>query len=140
MRMKLKSCSRCKQFKPLTSYDHSRASRDDRHHRCIPCDRRRDIERLANGSLAASCERWQRRHPEAVLAHKLVMQALANGKLVRESCVVCGLAKTHAHHEDYSKPLEVVWLCQKHHKEHHRLERHYGRGQTLFGFFTEGWL
>ena len=41
----------------------------------------------------------------------------------RLPCEVCGERKTHAHHDDYSKPLEVKWLCKKHHDEHHREER-----------------
>jgi hypothetical protein len=42
---------------------------------------------------------------------------------------VCGNAATHAHHDDYSKPLEVRWLCRAHHSEHHTTERlAYDRG------------
>lgn len=35
-------------------------------------------------------------------------------------CEVCGDKKTHRHHPDYSKPLEVVFLCRKHHGLVHR--------------------
>jgi ribosomal protein S27AE len=34
-------------------------------------------------------------------------------------CSKCG-AKAQAHHDDYKKPLDVRWLCPKHHGEHHR--------------------
>lgn len=37
----------------------------------------------------------------------------------RPPCEVCGDPKSDAHHEDYSKPLEVIWLCRKHHAERH---------------------
>lgn len=37
----------------------------------------------------------------------------------KQPCEVCGSLDTHRHHEDYSKPLEVRWLCQLHHKEVH---------------------
>lgn len=39
------------------------------------------------------------------------------GKLVPQPCH-CG-AKAEKHHHDYSKPLEVEWLCRKHHLEIH---------------------
>lgn len=45
------------------------------------------------------------------------MSDLRAGKLIEEPCRICGNIKAEAHHEDYSKPLDVVWLCNKHHKE-----------------------
>ena len=47
-----------------------------------------------------------------------VQGALRSGKLVRPSlCEVCGAAdRLDAHHEDYSKPLTVVWVCRKCHR------------------------
>lgn len=46
--------------------------------------------------------------------------AIATGRLVRQPCEKCGATKVDAHHDDYSKPLDVRWLCRKHHLEHHR--------------------
>lgn len=46
---------------------------------------------------------------------------LRRGKLERKPCEVCG-EKAQMHHNDYSKPLEVTWLCRKHHLELHAKE------------------
>jgi hypothetical protein len=54
-------------------------------------------------------------------AYALVQSAIYSGRLKREPCEVCGKARTQAHHDDYSKPLEVRWLCRSHHKQHHDL-------------------
>lgn len=48
-----------------------------------------------------------------------VRRAIESGRLTRQPCEVCGVSPTHAHHDDYSKPLEVRWLCPHHHREHH---------------------
>lgn len=65
--------------------------------------------------------RSNRRHPEKAKARDAVKYALRVGKLVRQPCEVCGAhERIHAHHEDYSKPLEVMWLCPTHHTEVHR--------------------
>lgn len=52
-------------------------------------------------------------------AHKKVLRAIASGKLAKMPCEICGDMETQAHHDDYNKPLEVRWLCEKHHKEWH---------------------
>lgn len=44
------------------------------------------------------------------------------GLLEPEACKVCG-SPAQMHHPDYSKPLEVVWLCVKHHRELHQAQR-----------------
>jgi len=46
--------------------------------------------------------------------------AVDTGKLKRLPCEVCGEVKSEGHHEDYTLPLEVRWLCKKHHIAEHR--------------------
>jgi hypothetical protein len=48
-----------------------------------------------------------------------VSRALAAGRLHRQPCTICGESKAEAHHDDYSRPLDVRWLCRTHHREHH---------------------
>lgn len=63
--------------------------------------------------------RYKARYPEKKRAHDLVSNAIRDGKLIRKPCEACGDTNVHAHHDDYGKPLEVRWLCQKHHLEVH---------------------
>lgn len=62
-------------------------------------------------------------------AQKLVELAVRQGRIVpQEECSSCGDTKrqkngrsnVHAHHPDYTKPLEVVWLCRKCHVAVHK--------------------
>jgi hypothetical protein len=48
---------------------------------------------------------------------------LKRGKIKKTPCIICGDKDTQAHHEDYSKPADVVWLCRKHHFEYHKLKK-----------------
>ena len=65
--------------------------------------------------------RTRAKHPEKRIAQSAVSAAIKNGKLIRGNCEKCGATELiHGHHDDYSKPLEVRWLCPKHHTEHHR--------------------
>lgn len=58
--------------------------------------------------------------PERRRATGLVTTAIWQGRLTRQPCEVCGATKrVDAHHDDYTKPLEVRWLCKSHHKQHH---------------------
>ena len=55
--------------------------------------------------------------PDKAKAHNLVHYAVKSGTLIRAShCSKCGQPTfTEGHHEDYSKPLEVQWLCKSCH-------------------------
>jgi hypothetical protein len=58
--------------------------------------------------------------PERKRAGTLVYEAVQRGDLKPSPCEVCGNnLETHAHHDDYAKPLEVRWLCRSCHKRHH---------------------
>lgn len=60
------------------------------------------------------------RYPDKVAARKLVYQAVQSGELEREPCEECGSTENvQAHHEDYSRPLDVTWLCFSCHQKLH---------------------
>lgn len=87
-------------------------------------DRRRFHEDPARRAYVSERARaWRKKNPEAARAQAALSYALKSGALGRgsqcdqadDSC--CG--ELSAHHDDYSKPLEVRWLCRSHHSRYH---------------------
>ena len=71
--------------------------------------------------------RHEARYPEKAAARDAIQRALRSGKVKRLPCEVCGavhgtkrpdgtLHKVEAHHDDYTKPLDVRFLCVVHHR------------------------
>lgn len=70
---------------------------------------------------AAYMRKWRKTHPLSEEA-RAKMNArcylhvyIRRGILKRQPCVLCGTFPAEPHHHDYSKPLEVTWLCRAHH-------------------------
>ncbi len=66
---------------------------------------------------------WKKKYPERYRAHNVVYVAVRRGELKPKPCEVCGVVKVESHHEDYERPLEVKWLCKKHHVEADKKKR-----------------
>lgn len=73
--------------------------------------------------VAIYAQDWRSRNPQKSRAHRIVRVAVKNGKLKKQPCVECGKEKAEAHHEDYSKPLKVIWLCRQCHVDLHAAEK-----------------
>lgn len=72
-------------------------------------------------ALARAKEKWRSLNEMKRAAHILLGNAVRSGRIEKGVCEVCGDGKrTHAHHDDYSKPLEVRWFCPMHHKLFHK--------------------
>lgn len=70
------------------------------------------------------CNKHKKRAKDAVY------RAVLNGTLTRpHTCTLCLNVDVEAHHEDYSKPLDVLWLCPRHHAELHRVRRFMARNE-----------
>jgi hypothetical protein len=65
--------------------------------------------------------RYRLENPEKDRAQNIVNKAVAAGTMTRpDCCEACGDTVTvHGHHEDYSKPREVRWLCPACHARYH---------------------
>lgn len=104
--MQQEICSRC-HVEPRLVYSHSwcRGCRNEHQrenrtpHRLLPPVQRK----RANARAIANV--YQRR-----------------GKLKRKPCENCGAKRTEKHHDDYSKPLQVRWLCKGCHQTLHKTQ------------------
>lgn len=64
--------------------------------------------------------RYREKYPEKHQARLTLQRAVRNGVIKKMGCVMCGDINSQGHHEDYTKPLKVIWLCPLHHKDKHR--------------------
>lgn len=64
---------------------------------------------------------YYEKYPEKIRATRAINNGIRDKKVFKpETCEECGLkAKVQGHHDDYSKPLEVRWLCEPCHTHHH---------------------
>ena len=132
-----KRCSVCKEMHSLDEFSNWKSSIDGKSYTCEACARqyfkahRADYKRRARehyqrnrASIIAKTCRIAREQPEKHRARAQVRYRKKQGQLEPKPCATCGASNniTVAHHEDYSAPLDVVWLCPKchwaiHHKD-----------------------
>jgi hypothetical protein len=96
-----------------------------RYYNNLERERQRCVDWRKNNSekLKRSEKYSYEKYPEKIRARSMVSCAIKNGYLTRpDNCSGCdsNKGKIEAHHPDYSKPLEVVWLCRKCHMSEHR--------------------
>lgn len=89
--------------------------------RCSSCEAERSKENDARYGGSTGRSRTHRtKYPLKAIARHAVQNAIRDGKLKKQPCERCGKHDgVHAHHEDYRFPLQVMWLCRKHHAERH---------------------
>ena len=133
----MKTCGTCKIEKDSSCFHKRSASSDGLASKCKDCQREYDSARLRDprrmkmrsdyqktdrGMAAhkAATKRWVERNTIKRSAHILTGNAIRDGRLIKGICEVCGSSVVHAHHDDYSRPLSVRWLCDEHHNQWHR--------------------
>lgn len=136
-----KICFRCKEPKDVSEFYKHPGTSDGLLGKCKSCTRKdvaknradnvdyyrehdRKREQTPERKLAKSIyqERHRYKNTDKYKARTAVGNAIRDGRLIRpDYCSCCDNKCTpEAHHEDYSKPLEVVWMCRECHKEYHK--------------------
>jgi hypothetical protein len=75
---------------------------------------------MYKGGGYEAAKRYRAKNKSRVLAWNILNEAVKNKSIKKEACSICGDKKVVAHHEDYSKPLDIIWLCHDHHNKLHR--------------------
>ena len=82
---------------------------------------------LGKANHARAMVNYRRAHPLRSIANSALSHAVGSGRVKRLPCEACGAILSEGHHPDYSKPLEVVWLCLACHRAEHRRLKAEGR-------------
>lgn len=132
----MKKCFKCNLSKELFNFYKHPGMKDGYLNKCKECNKK-DVkenyslkreqyskyENLRNKSenrrksKALYLIKYRLNNQDKNKARALVGRAIKAKKLVKLPCENCGNIKVQAHHDDYSKPLEVKWLCFKCHRE-----------------------
>jgi len=135
-----KQCFKCKRTKELKYFYTHKQMADGHLNKCKSCAKK-DVQKRYddpnNRKKITDYEKKRNKRPERKLnrlkynrkrrlnnpgkikARNAVNNAIRDGRLIKEPCEVCGNIKSEGHHPDHRSPLKVIWLCLKHHREHH---------------------
>lgn len=111
--------NRAKNIDHYKEFDRKRAMRPDR---VAMRSAYRSTEE-GKKAVARANATYKEKAPERAKARYAVNNAIRDGKLIPwPKCAMhdCECEKVEAHHPDYSRPLDVVWLCNTHHREAHK--------------------
>ena len=133
--VKLKKCGKCRVIQPISEFY---PSKDGYRSRCKTCHRedareyyktehylnykkeyvkRPEVRRRIREKKAEYRQRPEVRIKN--LARWYVHHEIRAGRLKREPCALCGKPQGQAHHNDYTQPLLIVWLCDTCHRGLH---------------------
>jgi len=137
--MESKTCFRCGKCKPETEFYKHPMMADGRLGKCVECAKadvkanrskraaeykKYERERFKKPERKAQLAEYQRKsrikNRDKWIARRQLRYAVVTGKLAKKPCEICGNPVSEAHHHDYSKPLDVRWLCFVHHRNEHR--------------------
>jgi hypothetical protein len=115
-------CSSCKKEKDSSFFHKDIRKKSNCSSYCKECKKIKDsmYERtfVYSEMMKNRKDNWRKKYPERKNAQAKVFRAIKKGILIKQACFVCG-EKAEAHHPDYSRPLDVVWLCSSHHRQVH---------------------
>jgi hypothetical protein len=118
----VKAASRANRAENIDYYLAYDRARDNQPHRVAARKAYQETDAFRAAHHAAN-DRYREAQPERARARAAVNKAILRGKLA--PWPVCAVptceCRPEAHHPDYSRPLDVVWLCDFHHKQAHAL-------------------
>ena len=127
----LKFCCKCNRILSIRCFSKQSRARDGLHSHCNPCNRegvalwrkrnsgyikkyylKKRVKKLRMANLI----KYKNKNKDKIKAWTKFRWELSQGRIKKpDSCSACGMytrsRNLHGHHSDYSKPCDVIWLC-----------------------------
>lgn len=126
-----KECKKCGWVLGKLSFNRDSSSKDGLRSECRECKRKyrlenrekirqysREYYQQHKKEAKEYNRRYRKNNREKKTAHDRVKYALRTGKIKKQPCA-CGCEEVEAHHENYSHPLEIKWICVPCHNKLH---------------------
>lgn len=118
------TANRQQNLERIRAYDRARGSAPHR----VSAREAYQRTRAYSARHSAAARRWASQHPERRAANVALGNAVRAGRVTPwPVCAVPECSDTpQGHHPDYSRPLDVVWLCDEHHRAAHAVSKERG--------------
>ncbi len=132
-----KKCTKCKELKEFKEFYRDKRTKDSLYSHCKKCHfpvnklaryeylkkwKAKNLEKY-HAFQRKGQKKWYMKNREKLRAYWKLKCAVERGEIVRpKQCSKCPfVGKIQGHHTDYSKPLDVMWLCKRCHENEHHL-------------------
>lgn len=132
-----KSCFKCGRILPIDMFYRHPQMGDGHLNKCKECTaldvrlhREKNGDKIRAYDRSRSADRhvvkFELRHPGKKAAQTILGNAVKYGKIVKPPfCIRCWASgRIHGHHTDYSRPLDVIWLCPRCHAVEHNTRKY----------------
>lgn len=135
-----KVCKKCLILKPLDNFSKNSLTKDKHSSKCKNCVKEYSRQhRLDNKEYYQQYEKnrvnlqhrkdlakrvtkeYRQNFTKQYKANSALNYAVKSNKIEKLPCIVCGSLEVVAHHPDYDRPLDVIWMCHQHHKQTHSM-------------------
>lgn len=139
----LKKCFKCRKEKDLNLFYKHKEMKNGHLNKCIECvkedsiiHRQKNLSKIREYDVLRSrlphriagrkkyFKKYIKQHPDRRAANIILGNAIRSGRIKKQPCERCSsTVNIHGHHEDYTKPLDVNWLCPLCHSQLHKTKR-----------------
>jgi transcription elongation factor Elf1 len=120
------TCKKCNITKPIADFPVSKKGALGHYTACKVCknayQRQYQKSQAGKETQVKADQARKEKFAHKRSARSKTFTAIKNGTIKVLPCLICG-EKAEAHHHDYSRPLDVMWLCRTHHIEAHNLTK-----------------
>lgn len=122
----MKICRKCGIEKGAEFFRKDERNKNGLQARCYACENeysrlRKTISATGvSGYMNEYHKKNNKNQRDKFLCRQKTAWLMRKGIIKKQPCTICGDLASEKHHKDYKEPIEITWLCKKHHMVLHK--------------------